>query len=76
MSDNSSDNGEVAPPGVAEGCYVTADAYKAALEENALLSSETERPKRHIIELEKAGVAYLTYRRSEERRVGQISCFI
>ena len=57
MSDNSSDDGEVAPPGVAEGCYVTADAYKAALEENALLSSENERLKRHIIELEKAGVA-------------------
>ena len=57
MSGNSSDDGEVAPPGVAEGGYVTADAYKAALEENALLSSENERLKRHIIELEKAGVA-------------------
>ena len=56
MSGSSSDDGEVAPPGGAEGGYVTAGAYKAAIEENALLSSENERLKRHIIELEKRGL--------------------
>ena len=54
MSDNSSDDGEVAPPGGAEGGYVTTGAYKAALDESALLRNENNRLKRRIIELEKA----------------------
>ena len=56
MSDNSSDDGEVAPPGGAEGGYVTAGAYKAALDESALLRNENNWLKRRIIELEKADV--------------------
>ena len=54
ISGNSSNGGEVAPPGGAEGGYVTAGAYKAALDESALLRNENNRLKRRIIELEKA----------------------
>ena len=56
MSGNSSDEGEGGLLGGAENGYVTAGAYKAALEESALLSSENEQLKMRVTELEGAGV--------------------
>ena len=56
MSGNASNDGEGGPPGGAESGYVTAGAYKAALEESALLSSENKQLKRRVMELEGAGV--------------------
>ena len=57
MSGNSSDEGEGGPPGGAESGYVTASAYKAALEESALLSSENDWLKMRVMELEGVGLA-------------------
>ena len=56
MNGKSSNNGESGPLGGAESGYVTVGAYKAALEESALLSSENERLKMRGMELEGAGV--------------------
>ena len=57
MSGNSSDEGEGGPPGRVESGYVTTGAYKAALEESPLLSSDNKRLKMRVTELEGAGVA-------------------
>ena len=55
-SGNSSNDGEGGSPGRAENGYVTADAYKTALEESVLLSSENERLKICVVELKGVGL--------------------